>query len=67
MLYHIFNGISDMKKVFISLVPGQSMMKGPVIIIIVRKVVLLKVGKVIIVLGKFWIEISSDDARIYGT
>jgi len=43
------------------------MMKGTVIIIKVRKVVLLKVGKVIIVLGKFWIEISSDDARIYST
>jgi hypothetical protein len=43
------------------------MMKGPVIIIIVRKVVLLKVWKVIIILGKLRIEISSDDARIYST
>ena len=43
------------------------MLKGPVIIIKVGKVVLLKVWKVIIILGKFWIEISSDDARIYGT
>jgi hypothetical protein len=43
------------------------MMRGPVIILIVRKVVVLKVWKVIIIIGKFRIKISSDNARIYST